>query len=340
MIVSQIILENCLYYHLHAEQTITAAFADGRDLGLLEKELTKFTLDKIILDYNAIQSDKPTNLILNFDGIEAIQNNLLPKISELRKLNPNLVLINIKSVLIKELGLDNLFNNENNQTNDDGNYVVFYVSEKLKIELYRSTNEIFEKRFLELLIEKYIDDVKIDKSFHSSSSIYLPKWINIKKFISMDKPFFIYAIYHLAIKTFTKWKYLFEVDESYKPILVCQNLNSSYVSSILSNLLKTDILILDQIGPVNKMYSTLDSKIENNRNYLVVSDLVCLGTEVKIAKSLIEFLGGNYLGNISLIRIQTIDPKHKDYSNTECVFTVDKKNNVSIGYEINTDLDN
>lgn len=339
MIISKIALENCLYYHLHAEQTITAAFTDGRDLGILEKEVTKFTFEKIILDYNGIQSDKPTNLILNFDGIESIQNNLLPKISELRKLNPNLVLINIKSTLIKELGLDNLFNNKNNKTTDDGNFDVFYVSETLNIECNNSTIQIFEKRFLQLLIEKYIDSVDIDKSFHSSSSVYLPKWINIKNFIANDKPFFIYAIYHLAIKTYAKWKYLFDTDESYKPILVCQNLNSSFISSILSNLLKTDILILDQIGPINKMYSTLDSKIENSRNYVVVSDLVCLGTEVKIAKSLIEFLGGNYLGNISIIRIQTIDPKHKDFRNTECVFTVDKTNNVGIGYEINTDLD-
>jgi hypothetical protein len=340
MIISKIILENCLYYHLHAEQTITAAFTDSRDLGILEKEVTKFTFEKIILDYNGIQPDKPTNLILNFEGIEAIQNNLLPKISELRKLNPNLVLINIKSTLIKELGLDNLFNNIYNKTTEDGNFDVFYVSETLNIEFSSSTIQIFENRFLQLLIEKYIDSVDVDKSFHSSSSVYLPKWINIKNFISNDKAFFIYAIYHLAIKTYAKWKCFFEKDESYKPILVCQNLNSSYISSILSNLLKTDILILDQIGPINKMYSTLDSKIENSRNYVVVSDLVCLGTEVKIAKSLIEFLGGNYLGNISIIRIQTIDPKHKDFRNTECVFTVDKTNNIGIRYEITTDLDN
>src|SRR5574343_860829 len=112
MIISKVILDNCLYYHLHAEQTITAAFTDGRDLGILEKELTKFTLEKIVLDYYGILSDKPENLILNFEGIEAIQNNLLPKLSELRKLNQNLILINIKTSLVKELGLENLFNNK------------------------------------------------------------------------------------------------------------------------------------------------------------------------------------------------------------------------------------
>ncbi len=340
MIISKIILDDCLYYHLHAEQTITAAFAEGRDLGILENEVTKVTFEKIIKDYNSINSKKPRNLILNFEGVEAIQNNLLPKISEIRKLNPNLVFINIKSSLIKELGLDNLFNNSNNQIDGDGNFDDIYVSETLKLEYYKTINEIFEKKFLELLIYEYIDDISIDQSFHSSSSIYLHRWININNFISNDKPFFIYAIYQLAIKTYTKWKNLFQIDESYKPILVCQNLNSSYISSILSNLLKTDILILDQIGPINKMYSTLDSKIENNKNYLVVSDLVCLGTEVKIAKSLIEFLGGNYLGNISIIRIQTIDPKHEPFRKSECVFTVDRSNNEDIGYVIITDLDN
>lgn len=340
MIISKIIIDNCLFYHLHAEQTITAAFADGRDFGILEKEVTKITLEKLIENYKEIQSNRPENLVLNFHNIHAIQNNLLPKISELRKINPNLILINVKASIIKELGLSDLFNNHKNVKDEDGNYVTFYVSETLKIDALQSTDEIFKQCFLETLIEKYVDEVEIDKSFHSSSSVYLPKWINIKKFIVHDKAFFTYAIYHLALKTYNKWKDLFDNDELYKPILVCQNLNSSYICSILSNLLKTDILILDQIGPINKMYSTLDNKIENGRNYLVVSDLVCLGTEVKIAKSLIEFLGGNYLGNISIIRIQTIDPKDKDFKNTECVFVVDKINNKKIGYEINTDLEN
>lgn len=332
-------MDDCLFYHLHAEQTITSAFAEIGDLGILEKEVTKQTIDKIIIDYNKRLPAVPKNLVLNFESLEAIQNNLLPILSELRKLNNNLILINVKSQIITELGLLNLFDNENNIQDEHGDYLVFYLGETLKEKINYKTEEIFNKNFLEVIINKYVDSIEVDKAFHSSSSIYLPKWINIKKFISLDKEFFTFAVYHLAMKTYRKWKELFDQTDSSKPILVCQNLNSSYITSVLSTLLKTDILILDQIGPINKMYDTLDSKIENGKNYIVVSDLVCLGTEVKIANSLIDFLGGNYLGNISIIRIQTIDPKHKNYDNTECVFIVDKTNNAQIGYQIKTDLD-
>jgi hypothetical protein len=83
----------------------------------------------------------------------------------------------------------------------------------------------------------------------------------------------------------------------------------------------------------------LDNKIEESKKYLVVSDLVCLGTEVKVAKSLIEFLGGKYLGSISIIRIETINPIDKTYENTECVFEITKESNAEIGYGIKTALD-
>jgi hypothetical protein len=340
MIISKIVLDNCLYYHLHAEQTITAAFLDGRNMGILEESVTDTTFNNVIEDYKSNKEDNNKVLVINFDGIKAIQNNQLSKIVELKKLNKNLVLINIQKEIINELKLNSLFDSRDNIINISGNYDVFYCFDPVNLIIEYSTENIFQSHFLKLIRDKYTDSLDGKDKYHSSSSVYLLKWINIKKFISVDKEFFLYSIYHLALKTYQKWfKEGNFNDEMELPVLVCQNLNSSYIASILSTLLGVDILILDQIGPINKMYSTLDSKIENGRKYIVVSDLVCLGTEIKIAKSLIEFLGGKYLGNISIVRIQTIDPQHRSFEDTECVFIVDKKNNAEIGYEIKTDLD-
>lgn len=339
MIISKIKISNCLYYHLHAEQTITSALVDGGNIGVLEQIINETTLIKIIDDYRK-DTNKPEVLILNFESTNAIQNNQISKISELKDLNTNLILINIKKELIKELNLLSLFNNENNITDDNGNYLVFNCFDTSNFKVLYSTEDIFKTHFLKLLKDKYTKPLVGKETYHSSSSIYLSKWINIKKFISVDREFFLYAIYSLAVKTYNKWfkdKKAFNSEN--KPILVCQNLNSSYITSILSTLLRTDIVILDQIGPINKMYSTLDSKIENNKKYIVVSDLVCLGTEIKIAKSLIEFLGGKYLGNVSIVRIQTIEPCYRSFEDTECVFVVDKDNNKEIGYKISTALD-
>jgi len=338
MIISKIILEDCLYYHLHAEQTITSTFADGTSLGVQEKEVTLKTIENVIDDYK-VENKRPQFLVLNFDRIVSVQNNLSKKILELLKLNPKLVLINVKSDIIKNLGID-IFNNQHNITDSKGNYLVFYASKSLRKKIETSTENIFKAHFIALLEKKYIDPLEDEYRYHTSSSVYLSKWINIKRFISKDREFFLFGIYQLALKTHQKWfKDVSFLENEKKPVLVCQNLNSSFITSILSTLLRTDIVILDQIGPINKMYSTLDNKIENDREYIVVSDLVCLGTEIKIAKSLIEFLGGKYLGNISMVRIQTINPNYRSFADTECVFVVDKETNKKIGYKITTELD-
>ena len=60
--------------------------------------------------------------------------------------------------------------------------------------------------------------------------------------------------------------------------------------------------------------------------------MVCMGTEVKIAKSIIEYFGGNYIGNISLVRVESIKP----YNNTEEVFRIDKFNHKEFNYNITT----
>lgn len=125
-----------------------------------------------------------------------------------------------------------------------------------------------------------------------------------------------------------------------KPILVCQSLNSSLIASILSNLLNLDILVLDKIGPINKLYSRLDKTIKI-KNYIIVSDLVCLGTEVKIVKNLIEFLGGQYLRNVALIKIETLNVSHINKKEaTIAVFSINKGNNRSLNYKITTNLEN
>ena len=335
MIISKIKISDYLYYHLHAKQTITSAFVDSGNIGISEQLVNETTLTKIINDYNDVK-DKPDVLVLNFEHTNAVQNNQISKISELKGLNPNLVFINIKKEIITELKLRDLFNNRNNILDKNQDFLVFNCFDEGSFDVNYSTQEIFKTQFLKLLKEKYTKDLEGTDVYHSSSSVYLTKWINIKKFISVDREFFIYGIYNLAIKAYHKW---FKTQNRDKPILVCQNLNSSYIASILSTLLKTDIVILDQIGPINKIYSTLDSKIENNKNYIVVSDLICLGTEIKIAKSLIEFLGGKYLGNVSIVRIQTIDPNYRSFEDTECVFVVDKESNKEIGYKISTALD-
>ena len=173
---------------------------------------------------------------------------------------------------------------------------------------------------------------------HHSSSVYLSSYIDIKKFITLDKPFVLYCIYRLAKKIFLKW-IIEENNDSFNakdmPILICQSLNGSYIASVLSFLLGLDLFIIDSIGPINKLYRSLGATITTGKKYIVVSDVVCLGTEVKITKNIIEYLGGIYSGNVSIVRIASIE----NYNDVESVFYIDKKNKEEFKYQIITPLD-
>ena len=120
-------------------------------------------------------------------------------------------------------------------------------------------------------------------------------------------------------------------------ILFSQNMNSSFISSVLLNFLLLDVTLIDHVGPINKIYSSFDNRINKDKKYLVVSDMVCLGSEVRIAKNLIEFSGGEYIGNVSIIRVNSMKDEDK-YSNVETIYLIEKENN-KIGYSIRTALD-
>lgn len=339
MIISKIIKDSCVYYSLHAEQSVTATFIeDTVGNGIFEEILTINTLDRVCEDFEKNERGA-FNLVLDCSNLKSCQNNLKKRIIQLIKSIPKvLILINVRVEIIEKLEVD-IFRNPNNSLDAENNfYNIFYVSENGEVNI--QSVDLFEEMFVSYL-KSHVKHNPDEPFYHHSSSVYLSTYINTKSMISADKGFFIYALYHLALKMKNNWSEIIGSQEAYrsdKLTLICQNLNSSYIASILSSFLKLDILVLDKLGPINKLYSTLDNKIVEEKNYIVVSDVVCLGTEIKIAKSLITFLGGKYLGNVSIIRIDTLDASTKIFDDTECVFRIRKGNN-PINYQIKTALD-
>ncbi|MDO5972370.1 hypothetical protein Q4Q35_21425 [Flavivirga aquimarina] len=331
MLISRILFNNQIYFTIHAEQSVSWALINEPGTGVFEETLFKDTLERILSEGDL---NKDFDTILDFDNILICQNNLYELIKEIKNNSKSLTLLNVNVSTIKKLNLS-IFNNTNN-TRIDRIYTSFFVSEENKIE-YEIISDIFKNEFIEYLKLNSKNSTKENSLiFHHSSSIYLNKYIDVKSMITNKKEFFLLALYHLALKTKKHWKNL--INSPNRPILVCQNLNSAYITSIMSSYLGFDILILDKIGPINELYSNLDNKIEEGQNYLVVSDVVCLGTEIKITKNLINYLGGNYIGNISVVRIQTAHPTSKVYDDVESVFEITKEDN-PINYQIITSLD-
>jgi acyl carrier protein len=334
MIVSLIETPNYSYINLHAEEVISSNYLNDDNQGIYISSLQFETVNRL---FNFLKKApaKFSNIVLDFNNIQNVQSNIIDKIIEIRDLGYKLVFINISEKLIKPLAL-NTIENSKNILNVKNEYNIFYFFSEKESDLYQidiESGNVFYYEFKKRLI-KYIDEYKRP---HASSFVYLHSFIDLKKFISFETPFIYYALYRLAIKIKENW----ESNLKDKPILVGQSLTSTFIVSVLSKLLKLDILVFDKIGPVNKLYNKLEKHNYENKKYIVVSDLVCLGTEVKITKNLIEFSGGKYLGNVSLAKIETLTREDLDLDSidrTISVFSITDKNNVELNYYIYTNL--
>lgn len=336
MIISKLITENYIYINLHAEQVITANYLESSREGIFVTELNLTTLKNVLEDLSSLEdTEKREILILDFKFLAFLQPNLKKLFIEIKNNGYKIIFLNIEKKIIEDNGFD-IVTNANNEY-DGSMFKKFYFfegNESLIMELELNIDSAFYKKFKEILIANKCTDQNIK---HTSSFVYISSYIDIKKIITFQRNFILYAIYKLAIKISDE----FLKNKEVAPKLVCQSLNGSFIASILSTYLNLDIVIFDKIGPVNKLYSRLNKVIEEDCEYVVISDLVCLGTEVKIVRNLIQFLGGKYLGSIALIKVETLEKSHIDkIDTTTAVFSIRNNNNQELGYKIYTNLEN
>lgn len=333
MVISKIIDQDCVYFNLHAEQSFTGSFlADKGDAsiniceGIFGSELTLQTLGNIeaslsdCLEYRAV---------LDFTGIREVQANLFKVINEIIKLVKQLAFVSVSDKIIEKLNLG-FFTKGNELV--DGHYALYVLATEVQSFEIAGSLALFQQKFTDLLVANTLDN-QGDKAFRHNSPVYVPKFIDVKGMITSDPSFFTYIIYNMAIKIHLKEDWNVPGDN---PILFCQNLNGSYICSILSRFLKWDMLSMDHIGPANKVYSSIGNKIRSEARYLVISDVICLGTEIKICQNIINYSGGRYLGNACVVKIETLLAEHQD-KNSISVFSISEGNN-PIDFKILTAL--
>jgi hypothetical protein len=332
MIISTIKKENFIYFNLHAEEVITSNFIADNNDGIFGGRLQIVTINRVI-EFLKEGASEYKNIVFDFNHITACQPNLNKIIFDLKVDGFNILFLNLRKSLSEELALSSIVNPKN--ILNEGifkKYFFFENPDEPFTNLVIDVPSLFDETFKEK-IKNYIE---VHQKPHTSSYIYLTSYVDVKKFLSHEKEFMLFSLYRLAFKVQNEWGV--EIDKA--PILICQSMNSAYIVSVLANFLKLDILILDKIGPINKIYNRLDKTISQDRKYIVVSDLVCLGTEVKIVKSLIQFMGGKFLGNVSIIKTETLSKADISRSDaTISVFSINKSNNKELGYNIKTDLE-
>jgi len=225
---------------------------------------------------------------------------------------------------------------------DSSNYTDIFINKKKEIDTINFDDKLmnlYNNIFSLKIKEKYLVDNP--KRYSDSSNIYLPKYINVKNFIE-EREITYLGLYLLCKKAINEKiiSNLNEREKTSKTKLFFQSMNGAYISSILSKIALLDMAFIDHIGPINKIYRTiLRNNFDENDSYIIVSDVICMGTETEIAKSLIHYENSDVKGSITIVKIEPIVKDKKDKVRTCSLFTLTNDNNSEIKYEISTEFE-
>ena len=353
MIYSKLIKEDIGSISMHAEQVYNnfKKFIDNN--GIFDHELTlepiesiskwltseTLTIKSIILDFHEL--DNGVNVGAEFISLV---NTFISK-------GISVCAIRICDRLYGDLKINKLkisYNSRITETTNNDLFSIFIDSEPFETKEYDNQVRL---KYEELFASKLKDDLMEDnpKKHSNSSNVYLPKYINIKKFIE-GKDLLFFGLYLLCSKAITDnlipkleirgRKFDLEKKKSIHiktPILFYQSLNGAYIASILAKLAVLDLAYIDHIGPINKIYQTvLKTNFKADNDYLIISDVVCMGTEIQIAKNLIEFNKSEVKGGLSLVKINVINGKSGIISRS--LYNLSSEKNKEIGYKIETEF--
>lgn len=343
MIYSLLTDENTYYVNIHAECALhiySSEFfckdmiSDARKIkGIYSKKVNADIL-KNLYEYSYEEKD----ICIDFARIEEISdNNLVGFISFIKKKfcsqNKTVYFLNLSRKIY-------------NNMNIEGKFKVFYESEELvSVKIGNEKNTLPYKKLIECqrkLFDEKLEKMIIDatdectNSQHTSVPVYLSQYINLKKMVESNSRFLRLSVYYLALRMIEKGIASNNSLENNNVSLFFHTINGGYIATQLAELFHVDLVYLDHLGPIESVHRKhFEKSICDNRNYIIVSDVICLGGEIGRARTIIEYCGGKVLGEICLVDIKTIQSER--LSKRISLYTVSNKCN-KIGYTIRTDL--
>ena len=202
--------------------------------------------------------------------------------------------------------------------------------------------------FYEAVVCRIKENTKPYNKVSPSSRVRLSKYVDVKSLMESDFQFFCLAAYMLVQKVWNKDNSMFPfAAKTSEPkredaCLFIHTMNGALLGTLISQLMCLDIVLIDHLGPSNKVYSNdLLQRMDNSREYLVVTDVICMGTELSNAKTILDVFGARYKGCITLVNIIPVikddQSSKEDDTGIEALYCVNKNEN-EIDYHIYTDL--
>ena len=342
MIYSLLADENMYFMSMHAEcalHTYSSEFlhsdiiSDARKVkGIYCKKVNADIL-KNIYEYKFEEKD----ICIDFSKIEEISdNNILGFINYIKKKfcsqNKLVYFLNLNKKIYDNMEIADVFN------------IMVQSDEVLSGSIGKTKNvikyeDLIEKNriLLDNKIEKMITDATEEcKDEHTSVPVYLSKYINLKKMVESNSRLIRLSIYYLALKMIDNGIVSKNPLDNNNLSLFFHTINGGYIATQLAELLYVDLVYLDHLGPIESVHRKhFEKSIRDNRNYIIVSDVICLGGEIGRARTIVEYCGGKVLGEICLVDIKTIQSER--LKSRISLYTVSNECN-KIGYTIRTDL--
>lgn len=332
MLYAKLELDNTLYVFLHAEQVYRNFKQCDKDLGYFTHEITEDTVSEI----NKYIEGNTTcnNIVIDCDEIDEAHN-IAEWIEKIIKNctdnNKNLTFCRMSESLYaasKIHGKKLTEKSVNNKTN-------VYTQNTSQTSI--TDEDIFgfyERTLVNNIKSSYIED----GGYSHSSNVVLPKYINIKKFIE-EKEISFLGLYLLCKKAVTLNLINGFMSGNRRPLLFFSSMAGSYLASVFSKLACIDMVFINHLGPKKKLYRELHKEqLLSDRDYLIISDVVCLGAEIERAKTLIEHVGGKLKGILSVVFVEVVSDRPKTNEIHEVsLLALTRKNNL-FDYQIITDF--
>lgn len=138
-----------------------------------------------------------------------------------------------------------------------------------------------------------------NKKYLGSSNVYVNKYINVKS-LFLDYDYMMLMISEL-VKLINKH---FNRYEGQISLLGVSN-NGIILANMLSYQLRTSAYSLKRLGPVYCLEDNANRLGDfQDKKYILVSDVICMGGEYRMAKGIVDILGSKLLGGISVVKIR------------------------------------
>lgn len=143
---------------------------------------------------------------------------------------------------------------------------------------------------INIIRRQILECVRTEKDLYplDSSNVLGNKYVDIKQI------FYKPECYYLTIIQLAK-----TINRNYSNYdkIICSSFNGSVISTLIGQLLGKDTIYIMQLGPnISFRDRELIKKIEPNKRYIYIGDMICLGSEYKMAKTIVKLHNSDIVG--------------------------------------------